>query len=97
MPHRHSAVKKLRQDKKRRQHNIAVKLRIKKTLRKFQETLKEKPNEAKTVLKELSSLLDKAAKRGIIHKNTASRKKSRLNKRLNKLQQAPTQQAAKPD
>jgi len=86
MPHRHAAVKKLRQDKKRRQQNLKVKLTIKKTLKKFQDILKEKPEEAKVLLKNVSSLLTKAAKKGIIHKNNASRKISRLAKQLNKAQ-----------
>ena len=86
MPHRHAAVKKLRQDKKRRQQNLKTKLTIKKTLKKFQDTLKEKPDESKALLKQVFSLLDKAAKKGILHKNNASRKKSRLTKQLNKAQ-----------
>lgn len=84
MPHRHAAVKKLRQDKKKRQHNLKIKLRIKKAIRKFQDALEEKPNEAKIALKEVSSLLDKAALKNIVNKNSASRKKSRLTKSLNK-------------
>lgn len=84
MPHRLSSVKKLRQDKKRRTHNLKIKLTLKKAIRKFQDNLKEKAQEAQTALKEVFSLLDKAAKKGLIHKNTANRKKSRLNKALNK-------------
>jgi small subunit ribosomal protein S20 len=38
---------------------------------------------SQTVFNQTSSLVDKAAKRGIIHKNTAARRKSRLAKRLN--------------
>jgi small subunit ribosomal protein S20 len=38
---------------------------------------------AQTVIAATASLVDKAAKRGIIHKNTANRRKSRLAKRLN--------------
>lgn len=86
MPHRHAAVKKLRQDKKRRQQNLKAKMTIKKTLKKFHDTLKEKPAEAKPILKQLFSLLDKAIKKGLFHKNNASRQKSRLNKQLNKAQ-----------
>ena len=42
-----------------------------------------KKAEATTALRNLTSALDKAAKTGVIHKSTASRKKSRLNLRLN--------------
>jgi small subunit ribosomal protein S20 len=46
--------------------------------------LKEK-NESFIVLKNLFSILDKAVKKNVIHKNTASRKKSKLSKLYSKI------------
>lgn len=83
MPRRRTSLKRKRQDKKRRLRNLKVKGELKKTLKKFQALLSAKNiDEAKTLLKKVYSLLDKAAKKRIIHPNTASRKKSRLAKRL---------------
>jgi small subunit ribosomal protein S20 len=78
-----SALKRARQSKKRRERNLAVKSKIK-TLEKraLQEKDKGKAEEA---LKRFHSVLDKAVKKRIIHKNTAARKKSRVTKRINAL------------
>lgn len=86
MPQRKCAQKRLRADKKRRLRNLKVKTDLKKSLKKFQSLLAAKSiPEAKKFLKELTSKLDKAANIGIIGKNTASRKKSRLSIKLNKI------------
>lgn len=72
MPVIKSAAKKLRQAKKRTVHNRAVKSALKKLL----DGYKKKPgNDA---FAKLSSALDKAAKKNIIHRNKAARLKSRL-------------------
>ncbi len=85
MPRRKTPVKKTRVDKKRHQRNLRVRNQLKKTLKKFQELLAAKNlAEAKTFITKVFSQLDKAAKKGIIHTRTASRKKSRLTLRLNK-------------
>jgi small subunit ribosomal protein S20 len=79
MPNRRAAIKRLRVDKKRRLRNIKIKNELKKTLKKFQALLSAKNiNEAKATLGKVYSLLDKAAKKKIIHPNTANRKKARL-------------------
>lgn len=78
MPVIKSAIKKLRQTKKKTVTNKAVKVSLKNVLDNF----KKKPN-----LKEyskLTSFIDKAAKNNIFHKNKASRLKSRLAKFLKK-------------
>lgn len=83
MPRRRSALKKLRVDKKRRLRNLRIKQRLKKTIKKFRALLLAKNlDEAKATLKEVYSQLDKAAKKQIIHPNTANRRKSRLMRRL---------------
>ncbi|MFA6383774.1 MAG: 30S ribosomal protein S20 [Candidatus Omnitrophota bacterium] len=83
MANRRAAVKSLRVDAKRHSHNQTIRRELKKTLKKFQVLLSEKnAAEAKTLFKKVASLLDKAAKKRIIHSNTANRNKSRLAKRL---------------
>ena len=81
MPHRHSALKKIRQDKKRHLRNLKIINDIKIKIKKFKKLLQEKKiEEAKKQLNLIYSCLDKASKKNIIHKNQASRKKSRLTK-----------------
>lgn len=85
MPRRRTSLKKSRQDKKRRLRNLKIKQQFKKTIKKFQALLSAKNiDEAKTLLSKVFSQLDKAAKKGIIHRNIANRKKSRLMKKLGK-------------
>lgn len=72
MPITKSAKKKLRKDKKREVENLKLKKNYKKSVKKT----RENPN--KKNLTEASKVLDKAAKKGIIHKNKAARMKSRL-------------------
>ncbi|HEX8462988.1 MAG TPA: 30S ribosomal protein S20 [Abditibacterium sp.] len=72
MPNLPSAKKRLRQDEKKRLRNQAAKTRIKTEVKK---ALAGADNLA-------VSVIDRAAAKGIIHKNAAARKKSRLAKRL---------------
>lgn len=78
MPILKSAIKKLKQSEKKRDHNRAVKAGVKKLLDSF----KKKPTPA--AFSKLMSSLDKAAKTNTIHKNKAARLKSRLSKFLSK-------------
>lgn len=83
MPRRKSSLKRNRADKKRHLRNIRAKQELKKILKKFQALLSSKNiAEAKTLLVKVYSQLDKAAKKRIIHPKTASRKKSRLARKL---------------
>ncbi|MDD5617998.1 MAG: 30S ribosomal protein S20 [Candidatus Omnitrophica bacterium] len=85
MPQRKCAVKRLRVDKKRRLRNIHIVGDLRKSLKTFQSLLAAKNiAEAKKSLLETISKLDKAVSKGIIKKNTANRKKSRLSLKLNK-------------
>jgi len=83
MPRRRTSIKKTRVDKKRHLRNLKIKQSLKKILKKFQALVSTKKiDEAKTLIKQVFSQLDKAAKKKIIHPNTADRKKSRLAKKL---------------
>lgn len=85
MPRRRTSLKKQRADKKRRLRNLKVKRQLKQALKKFQALISSKNiDEAKTHLHRVYSLLDKAAKKKVIHRRTCQRKKSRLTKRLAK-------------
>lgn len=90
MPRRKTSLKKQRRDKKRRLRNLKVKRQLKQALKKFQELILAKDiDAAKTQLRKAYSLLDKAAKKRIIHPATANRKKSRLSLRLSCAQPLP--------
>ncbi len=83
MPRRKTSIQTTRADKKKHYRNLKIKQQLKKTMKHFQELLAAKSfDEAKKVLANVFSQLDKAAKKQIIHFGTANRKKSRLAKRL---------------
>ena len=78
-----SAAKQARSSVRRRAHNRAVKSELHTLELKFLSAVAAKnAAEAATVYRALSSALDKAAKTQVVHKNNASRKKSRLAARL---------------
>jgi small subunit ribosomal protein S20 len=78
-----SAVKAHRQSIKRREHNRQLRSRLRTALKGIRGALAGKDvNAAKGHLSEAFSLVDKMANKGIIHRNTAGRYKSRLVKRL---------------
>jgi small subunit ribosomal protein S20 len=81
MPITKSAKKALRQSLKRRERNLIYKKKIKNLSKKIRNfCLQKKIEEAKKLLPQLYKILDKAAKVGVIKKNTAARKKSRITK-----------------
>ena len=82
MPQRKTGVKELKKSKARRLHNIDIKTELKKTIKAFLEAVASKPEEAKTLLSTLYKKIDKAAKRNVLNKNTASRRKARFAKLL---------------
>ena len=85
MPIKKAAIKELRKSKKRQLRNIRLTSELKTLNKKFLNLVGEKNIEqAKEVLDQLIVKLDKAAAKKIIHKNKASRKTSRLMRRLNK-------------
>lgn len=85
MPVTKSAKKALRQNVRRRARNLVRKIKIKNLLKEVKNLLGQKKiNEAKALLPQLYKALDKAAKTGLIKKNAAARKKSRITKLCNK-------------
>lgn len=79
MPQKLAAKKALVQAHKHHKRNISVKSTIKDTIKTFKKTVESKDaNAIKAALTAVYATLDKAASKKIIHRNKASRKKSRL-------------------
>lgn len=87
MAKRHkSAIKAERQSKKKRERNRSAISKIKSIIKKANATIgSNQTGAAKTLLPELTSVIQKAVSKGIFHKNTASRKISRIAARINGL------------
>jgi small subunit ribosomal protein S20 len=80
-----SALKANRQNVKRRDHNRQLRSKLRTALKAIRASLDAKDIEgAKTALSSTVSIVDKMATKGIIHRNTAGRYKSRLALRLTK-------------
>ena len=85
MPIKKSAKKALKKAKKKRDHNLFYKSKIKSLTKEIKNLLSQKKSEeARQLLCSLYKILDKAVKERVIKKNTAARKKSRLTKVMNK-------------
>jgi len=79
-----SALKRARQNEKRRLRNKSTKTRVKIIVKGVRLSVSEKSKEeVLSELKTAQSIIDNAAKKGVIHKKTASRKISRLSKLAN--------------
>jgi len=86
MPVIKAAKKSMRADAKKAVFNLRRKREMKKVEKEIREfILHKKTKEAKEALPRVYKAIDKAAKRGVIKKNTASRKKSRLAKAIKKV------------
>lgn len=84
MANHKSALKRSRQSENRRIRNKTSKTRIKTVVKNVRLAVSEKSGE--TALKNLDSAkstIDKAVKKGVIHRNTAARKISRLSRQVN--------------
>ena len=84
MPNIKSVVKDVKKSRERRLHNLATRSRIKTMVKKTKAALEAKAEDAAATLKETVSIIDRATKRGIVHPNAASRRKSKLMKRANR-------------
>ncbi len=85
MPNLKASIKDNRKSQRRTEKNLRMKRRYKNAIKEFQTHLKNEDFEnAKKSLSKAYELVDKAAKTKLLKKQTASRKKSRLTKLLNK-------------
>ncbi len=85
MPARKAARQSIKRAQRNRSARSATRTGIAKALRSMEIG---DVGEAETAVTEALSLLDKAVQKGVLHKNTASRGKSRLSVRLNRLKEA---------
>ena len=85
MPNIKSAMNRLKVSEKKNLRNRMVKTGVKTAIKKYQVALNEGVAPASAQLSATTSAIDKAAAKGILHKNTANRKKARLAKALNKV------------
>jgi len=84
MPNHYSALKRTRQTKRRTTVNRSNKGVFRASLRNARKTLASSSrDESRPVVAQTLSSIDKAVQKGLIHKNTAARLKSRLMARLN--------------
>ncbi len=86
MPNNAAAEKRMRQEHTRRAHNRSVKTIVKTQVTKARTAIAAKAvttEDTEVIVRAAISELDRAAKKGVIHKNNAARRKSRLMKQLN--------------
>ncbi len=83
MANHYSALKRARQTERKTVVNRSNKTRLRSAIRKFREALAAgNKDNANQLFSETVSALDKSVQKGVLHKNTASRYKSRLSARL---------------
>jgi small subunit ribosomal protein S20 len=81
-----SQIKRIRTNEKARQRNVAVKSAVKTSVRRFRSAVDSgDAAAAASALQVASRALDKAASKGVIHKNQASNRKSGMAKRFAEL------------
>jgi small subunit ribosomal protein S20 len=86
LPINRSAIKRAKTSKKRQMRNVAVKSQVRTAIKKYELSLAEGDStRAAGLLEEAISTIDKAAQKGVIHRNEADRRKSRLARKLNAL------------
>jgi small subunit ribosomal protein S20 len=90
-----SAEKRIRSNERKRQRNQMYRSRVKTLIKKAEEAIFSGQSSEEAIRAAMSTL-DKAAVKGIIHKNNAARRKSRLAHKLVKFQAAAAAAAAAP-
>jgi small subunit ribosomal protein S20 len=84
-----SAIKRLRSADRRRLRNRVYRGGARTTVKKARQLIEAgREEEAREAVRRAASALDKAAEKGIIHKNNAARRKSRLMRQLNQMDRA---------
>jgi small subunit ribosomal protein S20 len=78
-----SAIKRMKQSEQRRQRNRAARSAIRSSLKAARTALSAKSPDSKASVREAIRTLDRAVSRGVIHRNTAARRKSALARSLN--------------
>lgn len=85
MPNIKSAKKRAQISERNKERNITIKSAVKTAIRRLLEAIKAANEEnIKSALSKAYSVIDKAVVKGVLHRNTAARKKSRITRHLNK-------------
>ena len=77
-----SALKRMRQSERRRLRNRAVRSKVRTAVKNARAIVGEAGTDARAAVTDAIRALDKAVTKGVIHRNTAARKKSALARRL---------------
>ena len=85
MANNKSALKRIKTSAARTARNRRIKSTVKTAVKKFQEAAAQAPEESREALIKAQKTIDKAVSKGVLHKNSAARKKSRLTKKINAL------------
>ncbi len=86
MPNIKSAIKRVKTNDERRAHNATIKSAMRTAVKNFEALVANNDaDNAKAAFVTATTKLDKAARKGLIHKNVADRQKSRLAKKLNEV------------
>ncbi len=83
MPNIKSAKKRVKVSEKKNLRNRMVKTGVRTAIKKFDAAVAQDPANAAAALSVTSSAVDRAAAKGVMHKNAANRRKARMAKRLN--------------
>jgi len=94
MPNIKSAIKRVKVTEKKRERNTRVRSRVRNSIRRFRRSLLDASADSNEALVAAISQIDRAASKGVLHKRTAARRKSRLAKAMQKSQAAQAAQAA---
>ncbi len=86
MAHHKSAIKRIRQNEKKRQRNRYVSVTMRNAVRKLEQVIQaQQTSDAQSLLQKTIAIIDRAATKGVIHKNKASRSVSRLTQKVKAL------------
>ncbi len=83
MANSRSAIKRVKTSEKRRLRNRRAKSHVRTFVRRFEDAVASGEGDAGEALRLAVQAIDRAAGKGVLHKNTAARKKARLQKLLN--------------
>lgn len=83
MPNIKSAIKRSKTSERRRLHNASQKSSLRSAIKAVDTAIANNDKQADQLLHEAIKKLDKATSKGLLHKNAAARKKSRLTKKVN--------------
>lgn len=81
-----SELKRARQNKIRNLRNKSIKTRVNNAIKKVRYCINNEPEKASDELVKAMSIIDRASQKGVLHKNTAARKISRLSQHVNAAQ-----------